>query len=212
LHHRPPRWPQPQPRPLPATPQALLQYGFVLGNEPPALSRSDAPGVGAGHVYSSLNEMEPQEFDGAVRGNACRKGAHAAAAPPSLANRLPMRARHLLRRDAPPHPGRVASHLHYQPGNPAATRPAPPPTGTPKQLGAEARRLRGRIEVLEDAGGAYAAAKLAPGDAGGRILETLRRLRDQRLQALRLELATVTGRLEEERAEREDYGGTGDEA
>jgi hypothetical protein len=65
--------------------------------------------------------------------------------------------------------------------------------------------------MLEDAGGAYAAAEPAPADAGGRVLEGLRRLRGQRLQALRSELARVADRLEGARAEGEDYGGTGDE-
>jgi hypothetical protein len=60
--------------PHPTHKQALLQYGFVLGDDPPAMSRSDEPDVDAERVYSSLNEMEHARFDGARGGRAWRRG------------------------------------------------------------------------------------------------------------------------------------------
>lgn len=108
--------------------QAFFEYGFIMPDDPPAMSNMDA-------VKFSWNEKVPSKVGGKV--SAMKK---------------------------------------------------------------ELKRLDKRIKTLEGAGKQEAAMKVAPGDPGGAVLRGLKRLRQQRLTALRNEVA----RLGESIAAREE--------
>jgi hypothetical protein len=74
------------------------------------------------------------------------------------------------------------------------------PPGTPLQLEGESNRIKKRLAQLEAVAKAEAATVAASGDKGGAVLAGLKKLRQQRITALKEEIARLASRLEEERA------------
>jgi hypothetical protein len=77
--------------------------------------------------------------------------------------------------------------------------PNPRPAGTLEDLEAEAERVAGQITKLEGVAKAEAATAVSPNDKGGAVLAGLKKLRQQRLRALRDEAERLKGRIAEER-------------